>query len=313
MTGPRRMMAVALALVVTLTGCAAADAGAQPAHRASGPAARFSPAGSASAAKAPSETPVVDVGSLHSYSVTGATSHYTGAVEVWTPPAYTSRSAGYPVLMALHGWPGSPRMLPRNLRLLDELTSASDHHQISQPVVVIPAWGNDVDTECTDGDAAHRVETWLSVDLPAWVHQHFRVRMGAMNWATYGFSAGAYCASMLAMRHPTVFGAAISLSGYSSVWFEKSYQPFRADSPQGRRYNLVDLARSRPPVSIYLLTDKGDQRSYPSLAPLITAARPPLRLTTVFGTGGHTVALWIPQTALALAWLGHTLTGFSPG
>lgn len=296
--------ATVLAAGVLLAGCAPGR-GSAPAHR--------TPHASTPAQEQSDTDEFPPGGHFVATTVTGAGSHVHTEVDVWTPPGYgQDHRAAWPVVLALHGWPGQPHMLYRNLGLLHTIAGLVGQHRMAWPVVVIPRWG-DVDTECTDADAQHLSETFLAVDLPAWVRQHYRVRTGPQDWATYGYSAGAYCSSMLALRHPQVFGAAISMSGYAQPSFEQPYVPFTPDSDLGRRYDLgIIAATQRPAVALYEVTDTRDRESYPSLKGLLDVARPPTRLTTVYGTGGHAVALWIPADTDAFAWLGRTLKGFAP-
>lgn len=263
----------------------------------------------------------VDEGKLTSFpAVKGLRSHLTGRVDVWTPPGYESHrnTRTYPVLVALHGWPGNPRFLENNIRLLPAVEQAVKAHQMAWPIVVMPQWGaGGQDTECTDSPG-RLDETWLATDVPLWLKANYRVRKGADNWATYGYSAGAFCSRMLTMKHPGTFGADIDLSGYSSPDFGSHFVPFAPSSPQGQAYDLIDKARIDPPsAAFYLMVDPrdtspGEGSSYPSTIAFKQAAQSPMRVTWVETTGGHTVAAWNPQTALAMAWLGHTLKGFRP-
>lgn len=262
--------------------------------------------------------PVVE-GRLTSFpAVKGLTSHLTSRVDVWTPPGYDARhdTHDHPVLVALHGWPGNPRFLEQHVRLLQGVVQDAQAHKMAWPIVVMPQWGSGGrDTECTDSPG-HLDETWLATDLPLWVKAHYRVRKGAENWATYGYSAGAFCSRMLTMKHPGTFGADIDLSGYSNPVFERSFVPFQPNSPQGQAYDLIDKARIDPPnAAFYLMVDPrdtnpGEGSSYPSTLAFKQATQAPMRVTWVSTTGGHSVAAWNPQTVLALEWLGRTLTGF---
>lgn len=261
----------------------------------------------------------VEGGGLTSFSVTGPLSHYTGQVDVWTPPGYQSRlhRKTYPVLMAMHGWPGSPLFVQQHLPLLPDIEAANRAKKLALPIVVMPQWGkNGVDTECTNGSPSLQLETWLAKDLPLWLKAHYRVKTGPENWAIYGYSAGAWCARMLTMNHPGTFGAAIDLSGYSRPLFASNYVPFSPTSSEGQSYDMIAKAELDPPnVSIYMMVDPADTNpgegaSYTSSLALKNAAQPPLKITWVPTTGGHTTAAWNPQTVKGLEWLGRTLKGF---
>jgi hypothetical protein len=252
------------------------------------------------------------------YTVIGGRSGVTSQVLVVLPKGYTDPSNSrrrYPVLMGFGGYPSTVTQLASGFHISDVLAGVQGHHEIGPVIAVFlqPWTPAGRDTECVDGPSGPAVETWAAVDVPAWLRLSFRTATVRSGWATWGMSAGAWCATMLAMLHPGTFGAAISLGGYyRPAW--GNWRPFASGDPRLRRYDLVALASSSPPpVAVWMFTSKPDQLGYPSTRALMAAARPPLSITArVAASGGHRFTTWEPWLPVALAWLGHNVRGFAP-
>jgi enterochelin esterase-like enzyme len=187
---------------------------------------------------------------------------------------------------------------------------------LAPAVVVMPFYTpGQIDTECVDGGAGQpQVEQWLTRDVTGWVEHHLRVGNSRTSWATFGLSAGAWCASMLAMLHPDLYSAAISLGGYYQPDFARTYIPFKPGSPQWDHYDLLRVAHDHPPtVALWVQTSKADAVSYGTTRQLLATAKPPTSITAdVLPNAGHRLSVWtalIPQT---LQWLGRTAPGFTP-
>jgi enterochelin esterase-like enzyme len=71
------------------------------------------------------------------------------------------------------------------------------------------------DSECADSfDGAELMDTYMSKTVPAYIDGHFRTIAEPAARAVMGMSYGGYCAAVLALRHPEVFGQSVSFSGY---------------------------------------------------------------------------------------------------
>jgi hypothetical protein len=55
---------------------------------------------------------------------------------------------------------------------------------------------------------------------------------------------------MAAMLHPSQFGGAIVMGGYFRPDFGPKYEPFAPGSAADHRYDLVDLARKAPIITV---------------------------------------------------------------
>lgn len=250
---------------------------------------------------------------LQTYSVRDPTTGAATKLLVYLPVGYNPASSRtYPVVYGLHGFPGSPLSIARLtfFSTADELTAL---HVLAPSIFVVPTIDDPVavDTECINGPpGAPQTETWLSRTVPEWVVRHLHVRVNRASWVTMGYSYGAWCAAMLTMRHPAVFGGAIVLQGYFRPDFTSAYDPYTPRELQP--YDLIRLARTAPPpVAMWVLASRQDNLSYPTTARFLSVARAPLDVSsTILATGGHRTAVYEPYVGPALTWLAKTLPAF---
>lgn len=259
-------------------------------------------------------------GTIKSYPVTGKISGVDSYVDVWYPASYTDPKMAnhrYPVIEAFHGVPGTPRQVWFNMHLAALVAQQARDGNIADSILVMPDWApGQIDTECVDGGPGQiQMEQWLTRDVTSWVDHHLRVADDRSSWATFGLSAGAWCASMLTMLHPNLYSAAISLGGYFEPGFEQPYVPFKSGSAQFAHYDLLRIAREHPPkVALWVQTSKSDPLSYGTTEQLLNTAKPPMSVTAdVLPNAGHRIGVWVPLIPQTLQWLGKTVPGFSPG
>jgi hypothetical protein len=261
-------------------------------------------------------------GSEITYAVTGGSSGVTGQVLVLLPPGYgdaAHRRTRYPVLEGIGGYPSTVGQLPQGFTVASTLAQLVAAHRIRPTIAVfVQPWNPPGrDTECVNGpggvSAGDQIETWAAVDVPAWLRATFRTDTVRSSWATWGISAGAWCASMFAMLHPQTFSSAIALGGYyRPEW--GNWHPFAPGDPRLARYDLTTLAATAPPpVALWLYASKPDNLAYPSAVALMKAAKPPLAISAHIGAaGGHRYTWWTPWFPVALTWLGVHVPGFGP-
>lgn len=136
-------------------------------------------------------------------------------VTFYTPPGYDgSGTRRYPVLYeaptGYHLWDGATNVKAA----LDTLI---DSGAIPPTIVVFidSAGGPFPNTECADSyDGRQWYDTFVSKTVVGWVDAHYKTIPDPTARATAGMSEGGYCAAILALHHPTVFGTSISFSGY---------------------------------------------------------------------------------------------------
>ncbi|MGA5299868.1 alpha/beta hydrolase [Nucisporomicrobium flavum] len=234
--------------------------------------------------------------------VPGPASGLTLTMYAYLPAAYRTGHDRYPVIEALHGYPGSPRTWLRRLDVQSVLDGEIAAGRMAPTVVLFPFQTPDplLDTECTDLVGGPRTETFLTTDVPAYAEAHWRVRTDRAGWALTGYSAGAFCATDLLLRHPTEYAAAASLSGYASPGIRIG------DGTENTLHNPAWRLRHLPPprVALWLgwaADDRGTRRASTLLARL---GRPPLTVTTAaVAHGGHSDAVWHQMEPVAFDWL----------
>ena len=277
------------------------------------------------AAKAASTLPPLPAGASSaqpiSYTVHGPASGIVNTVIVQLPQGYTAAAnAGtrYPVIETFQGYPSSPSrwLASDSMNLPTVMDQKVAAHEIAPALIVSPQVEipRGFDTECVNGRPGRpQLETWLTVDVPNWVAKTFRVRTDRGSWAAMGLSTGGWCAAMASMLHPAQYGGAVVLGGYFRPEFGL-YEPFPPQSALARRYDLVALARRKPPpAAMWLETSHADATSYSSSAAFLKAARPPLAIeAVVLRHAGHRVGIWQALLPSTLTWLGKTLPGFAP-
>ena len=224
----------------------------------------------------------------------------------------------FPVVELLAGFPGHPQTWTGPLRLQHILDTAIAAGHVQPFIAVVPS-PNVVpgrDTECVNVVGGPQVDTYLTDDVRTAVLAGFHAAPEPHQWALMGYSAGGYCALNLALRHPNLYTAAASLSGYGRPMHNRATGDLFAGSSSLRDHNsplwLVDHPPT-PPLSLLVMTSRQDTGSYRDTARLAAEARPPLTVTTVvLPRGGHNATVWTSLEPTAFTWLSAHLTPTRP-
>ncbi len=159
--------------------------------------------------------------------------------------------------------------------------------------------------------------TFLSEELPALVHDWFRVSDRREDTFVAGLSMGGYGALKWALRHPQRFAAAASLSGAVDV---AGLRTNRVRSEDPRMFDRVfgDRTTAGGPDDLFWLLEQADPETLPGLYvccgtedELIDANRAladrawsaRARISSDFGPGTHDWAYWDATIQDVLAWL----------
>lgn len=124
---------------------------------------------------------------------------------VYVPPAwFRSPRPALPTLMLLPGEPGSSSDWTAEGDADSTANVYAAQHGGLAPIIVMPDPNGlrTVDSECVNSQFG-RAETYLTVDVPAYLRSRFGAATGPHAMAAAGLSAGGTCATMLALRHPT--------------------------------------------------------------------------------------------------------------
>jgi enterochelin esterase-like enzyme len=134
---------------------------------------------------------------------------------IYTPPGYDAASGRrYPVVYETPSpyslWDGAT-----NVKVaLDTLIGSGE---IPPAIVVfISSAGSPwPESQCANSfDGRQWFDTYVGQTVVGWVDTHYRTIVSAAARAVMGMSEGGYCAAILALHHPGVFGTSIAFSGY---------------------------------------------------------------------------------------------------
>jgi S-formylglutathione hydrolase FrmB len=169
-----------------------------------------------SALHLPPDAVETGTGALVAADPPAARSHFVHRPgSVYLPPAYfTPARAKLPVIIMLAGAPGGTIQWPTAGNAIATADAFAATHGGRAPVLLfVDQNGSAIgDTECVDGPQGN-AETYLTVDVPAFVTRTLRVQRSAERWAIVGFSEGGTCAVDLALAHPLTFRHFVDLAG----------------------------------------------------------------------------------------------------
>lgn len=231
---------------------------------------------------------------------------------IWLPPSYLKNpNRFYPVIVAFPGVPGSVKSYQSVMKIGEEINKAVGKRDMREAIVVSPdVFYHNVDTECVNSsDGNYQVEKYLTTGLYPWLKKNLRIVDDKNAWATLGYSAGGWCASMMALKHPDQYGYGISMSGYFWPTFDgKAFR--KAGDPE---YDLPTIAQKKKPATqIWFVCAKNDYNSYEQWKKFSKKVTKPTGLTSVFvDKGGHSWSVWHAATPKAFAWLGKSSAQFA--
>ncbi len=190
-------------------------------------------------------------------------------VTIYTPPGYdASGTRRYPVLYEA---PTGYRLWNGSTNVRAALDTLIDAGAIPATIVVFinSSGGPFPTTECADSfDHREWYDTFVSQTVVGWVDSHYKTMAEPAARAIAGMSEGGYCAAILALHHPGVFGTSISFSGYyqagasgtnSAAPFGGNKALIAADSPTVVAGQLDAATRSR---LYFVVIAKPDQSGF---------------------------------------------------
>jgi S-formylglutathione hydrolase FrmB len=232
---------------------------------------------------------------------------------VWVPPAYFSvPHPRLPVLMLVEGTPGSPDDWLRAGGALTIANQWAAAHNGVAPVMVLPDnnGSGTGDTECVDGPRG-QAETYLTVDVPRFMIEHFGVAAPARQWAVAGLSEGGTCALMLVARHPDRFSTFADFAGDAAPKLGNVERTIRSlyngSTAEWRAHDPVSWFEKDASAGVEGFFavgshDSGDIESVTSLAASARAAHLKTVVEVIPG-GGHNWYTWKRALRDAFPWL----------
>ncbi|MGK4582494.1 alpha/beta hydrolase [Kitasatospora sp. HPMI-4] len=259
------------------------------------------------------------VGKLEKIRIPGASTGLSTDGYVYLPPQYFQadfKDKKFPAAIAITGFPGDAK------NLITKLNYPSTELQLikegkTNPTILImmrPSPAMPRDTECEDIPDSTQSETYFAKDVPQAIRDSYRVADGPGGFGVIGNSTGGYCALKLAMKHPDVFAAAVSLSGYYKAAEDATTGDLFAGSQDRRNqanlgWRLANLPK--PKVSLLVGGPKeGDGKYYADTKKFIKAAKgSETKVASItLDTGGHNFNTWNRMLPASLGWLGEHLT-----
>lgn len=220
---------------------------------------------------------------------------------VYLPPAYAAAQRPVlPVLVLVSGQPGSPESWLRSTDLIHQLDSFAAAHQGLAPLVVIPDpnGSDNANTMCMDS-ALGRADTYMAVDVPAWIKGNLDADSNPAHWAVGGFSYGGTCSLQLATRHRELFPTfmAISPEREPAVAVQRSVTVDRAFHGDTAAFDaqvpLTLLKEHRFPQSHGWFAAGAADATYSANVKILRAAADAAGMTTAGASfpGGHSWAV----------------------
>ncbi len=258
-----------------------------------------------------------DLGVVTEVNIPGTVSHFHArAAWVWLPPAYFTVRRTLPVLMLLSGVPGASRDWLRGAFAARTADAWSRRHHGLAPILVFPDPNGSAlrDTECVDGPLGNS-ETYLTVDVRAFMHSYFHTSTSRTVWGVGGMSEGATCALDLATRHPHVFSLFADFSGAVApnvgrprktlqVLYGGNRALLRAHDPA--HWFAWDARIGLRGVIVAGGDDQSARAAQSKLAAIARRVRLSLR-TLIIPRGGHNFPTWGHALALTFPWIASHL------
>ncbi len=259
------------------------------------------------------------VGRLEKVRLPGAATGLSTEGYVYLPPQYFQpgfKDKHFPAAIVITGFPGDAKNLITKLNYPAVQLKLSTEGKAKPTVLVLmrPSPAMPRDTECEDVPGGPQSDRYFSADVPAALRSSYRIAGGPGSLGVIGNSTGGYCALKLAMRHPDVFSAAVSLSGY----YKAAEDPTTGDLFGGdqQRRDEADLTwrlGHLPAPGTALLVGgsrEGDGDYFAETERFRAAAKG--TATTVsaipLDTGGHNFNTWSRMLPASLGWLGGHLS-----
>jgi S-formylglutathione hydrolase FrmB len=241
------------------------------------------------------------------------------AALVYLPPDwFTPGALPLPMLMLLPGVPGGPTVWTED-GAADLIANGFVSHGGVAPIIVMPdaTGADDNDSECVNSSRFGDVETYLTVDVPAYVRSVFRAASGPQSLAVAGLSAGGTCSTVLALRNPGIFQTFASFSGFDTptylddtvaesvpILYAGSEAAYLAHDP------MTLLAHNKyPMMAAWFEAGTGDHQPWADAQQLAAASRQAgmAEVCLIGIPGGHSWEVWQESFSSALPWLSARL------
>ena len=174
------------------------------------------------------------------------------------PDSYKKKKNEFPVVYLLHGYSGK---YSDWIKKVPDIKVEADQLQI---LIVCPDGGFSSWYFDSPVDSSMRYETYIALEVPAYVDQHYRTIKSRTARAITGLSMGGHGALFLTFRHPDIFGACGSMSG--GVDLNDSKGKFDVMKRLGdtieyannwQKYSVLNVIENRPKDTLAIIFDCG--------------------------------------------------------
>jgi len=220
----------------------------------------------------------------------------------------------FPVVELIAGSPGTPATWTTSLGIAGVLDAEIKAGRSLPFIAVMPtadvAGGRD--TQCVDVVHGPDVERYLTADVRTAITHAYRTSTYRGSWGLMGYSSGGFCATNLAMRHPDMFDASVSIAGYDRPAHDHQTGELFGHNNALRDQNTPTWRATHlppPNVALLLISSTQDTNTASDAHALAAAAKPPLSVTLLtLSHGGHNFEVWRAEEPVAFAWLSTRLT-----
>jgi S-formylglutathione hydrolase FrmB len=281
--------------------------------------------GQVSAARllAPSNGAIPREGVDASIDIPSPVSHFAHRrAYVWLPPAYfAARRPHLPVLMLIAGVPGSTADWIRSAGAATIANEWAKQHNGLAPAMVFPDPNGTAfsDTECVNGPRGN-ADTYLSIDVPAFMEKQFSASPDPRSWAVGGLSEGGTCALSLAAAHPNIFRTFADFSGDAAPTLGTPARTVaRLYGGSSAELAAHDPERSFPTdvldgLAGAVVVGRNDHH-YLKIEEQVVAAARAAHMQVIFDTlggGGHNFRTWEHALHDVFPWIAHRLFRHRP-
>jgi S-formylglutathione hydrolase FrmB len=214
--------------------------------------------------------------------------------------------------MLLGGNPSAPSDWTARWHIAAFVDHFAALHDGRAPVVVMPDENGTYagDTECVDSSRG-AAERYLTEDVPDYLRRHYPVRTS--HWAIAGVSEGGMCATVLALRHDTLFGAFANLSGLTRPTVGEQDREaatvatlFHGSQHAFDEHDALWLMAHRRYAGLagWLGAGRADTAAVDAQSSIAAAAAPTgVTVTRSVLPGAHSLALWLRMLPEVFDWL----------
>ena len=180
-------------------------------------------------------------------------------------PSYYTNATRFPTVYLLHGYSGKYSDWIRKVPALQQL--ADDNHLL----IVCPDGGYSSWYFDSPIDSSYRYETFVAVEIPAFIDAHYSTIANRKGRAITGLSMGGHGGLFLGFRHADTFGACGSMSGGVNLDYSRNKYDVAKRigdtitlADNWRKYSVLNVVDTYPNDSIAIIFDCGvDDFFYP--------------------------------------------------